>query len=172
MTVQDLQASEYHDYYTTYLNLVPDGVHLLDAFKNNTITTLNFFRSISKDKLDYRYDEGKWSVKEVFQHLIDTERVFQFRCFHIGRHDKAALPGFEQNDYIEPSGADKKSIELLLEEFEAVRNGFITLLKGLTPEDLKQIGKANNTNTSARAIAFINLGHYIHHINITKERYL
>ncbi len=172
MTRQELNTSEYNSFYEGYLSLVPGEVDLTYGFEVNTKAVLEFFRSIPEEKLNYRYAEGKWSIKEVFQHLIDTERVFQFRCFHIARHDKTPLPGFEQNDYIEPSKANNKSKEDLIEEFKAVRLGFVTLLKSLSKEDLKQVGVANSANTSARAFAFINLGHCQHHINITKERYL
>ncbi|TYA71635.1 DinB family protein [Seonamhaeicola marinus] len=172
MTKRELQTSEYNEFYSGYLSQLSDDTELVSGFEANSKTVLDFFQSIPHEKLEYRYDEGKWSIKEVFQHLIDTERVFQFRCFHIGRHDKTPLPGFEQNDYIAPSKADAKSIETLITEFKTVRQSFIDLLNGLTNEDLNQVGIANGGNTSARAIAFINLGHYLHHINITKERYL
>ncbi len=172
MTRQELNTSEYNSFYEGYLSLVPGEVDLASGFEANTKAVLEFFQSIPEEKLNYRYAEGKWTIKEVFQHLIDTERVFQFRCFHIARHDKTPLPGFEQNDYIEPSKANNKSKEDLIEEFKAVRLGFVTLIKSLSKGDLKQVGVANGANTSARAFAFINLGHFQHHINITKERYL
>lgn len=172
MTRQELTTSEYNPFYKGYLSLVSENVELISGFESNTKKVLEFFKSIPTEKLDYRYGDDKWTIKEVIQHLIDTERVFQFRCFHIGRHDKTPLPGFEQNDYIAPSKANNKTFELLLEEFKVVRRSFTVLLKSLTVEDLNQIGNANNDNMSARAIAFINLGHYNHHINIIKERYL
>ncbi|TGV00378.1 DinB family protein [Flavivirga rizhaonensis] len=133
---------------------------------------LQFFESIPSDKLNYRYAEGKWSIKEVFQHLIDTERIFQHRCFRFSRHDKTSISGFEQDDYIAPSLANDKSLESLIEEFNAVRQSFIVLLKSLNDVDLKFIGNASSSNMSARAAAFTILGHSIWHINIINERYL
>ena len=172
MTKQELDTSEYNSYYNNYLNLVSNDTELINGYKEDASKVLEYFSSIPEDKLNYRYAEGKWSIKEVLQHLIDTERVFQFRCFHFARHDKTTLPGFEQNDYIVPSNATNKSIEDLLEEFKVVRKGFIILLKSLSSKDLNQVGNANGSDMSARAAAFIILGHSRWHINIINERYL
>ncbi|WP_282135429.1 DinB family protein [Seonamhaeicola maritimus] len=172
MTKQELNTSEYNPFYSGYLSLVSVDTELIQGFEANANTVSSFFQSIPIDKWDYAYAEGKWTIKETFQHMIDTERVFQFRCFHIARHDKTSLPGFEQNDYIMPSKANSKTIEALLEEFIAVRKSFVALLKSLSTEDLIQIGIANGSDMSARAIAYINLGHCQHHINVINERYL
>ena len=122
--------------------------------------------------MEYKYAAGKWSIKEVFQHIIDTERVFLYRCFRIARHDKTPLTGFEQDDYIVPSKANSKSIESLLEEYQTVRQNSIVLLKSLSETDLKHLGNASDHMLSARAAAFMTLGHEIHHIEVIKERYL
>ncbi|WP_299549774.1 DinB family protein [Seonamhaeicola sp.] len=172
MIRQELKTSEYNSFYSGYLSLVSDDVELISGYEADANMVLEFFSSIPEDKLDYKYAEGKWSIKEVFQHVIDTERVFQFRCFHIARQDKTPVPGFEQNDYIAPSNATNKSIEDLIEEFTAVRKSFIVLLKSLSSEDLLQVGNANGSDMSARAAAYIILGHSRHHINIINERYL
>ena len=131
-----------------------------------------FFKSIPKEKLEYKYADDKWTIKEVFQHIIDTERIFMYRCLRIARHDKTALAGFEQNDYIIPSKANSKSIESLLEEYRTTRQYSIVLLKSLSDEDLKYIGQASDNVMSARSTAFSTIGHEIHHVNIIEERYL
>ena len=143
-----------------------DGFYL--GLKNVT----DFFKSISNDKLTYKYAEDKWTIKEIFQHIIDTENIFMYRCLRIARHDQTPLAGFDQNDYILPSLANKKSIELLLEEYQAVRQNFIVLLKSLSETDLNFVGNANGSNLSARSAAFIILGHELWHTKIIKERYL
>ena len=120
----------------------------------------------------YRYEAGKWSIKEIFQHLIDTERIFIHRCFRIARNDKTALTGFDQNIYIEPTVQIENLWMIWLEEFRAVRQHSINLLYSLTDEDLKNIGTANDSPMSARAAAFTIIGHEIWHIGIIKERYL
>ena len=172
MKTSDLKATEYNEYYYRYINLISKEIKLLDGFEKDRDMVLQFFQSIPVGKLNYSYAEGKWSIKEVFQHLIDTERVFQHRCFRIARHDKTSISGFEQDDYIAPSLANNKSLEMLIEEFDSVRQSYIVLLKSLTDKDLKFIGNANGSDLSARAAAFIVLGHSIWHINVIKERYL
>ncbi|MFG6685955.1 DinB family protein [Mariniflexile sp. HNIBRBA6329] len=172
MTISELQTTEYHTFYSNYLALVPKDLSLIDGFKDSSQDIIDFFQNIPAIKLNYAYANEKWNVKEVFQHLIDTERVFQYRCFCMARQDKTSLPGFEQNDYISPSNAKNKSLESLIEEFKTVRQSFIALLNSLNDEDLKCIGVANGNAMSARAAAFIILGHYQWHIDIIKERYL
>jgi uncharacterized damage-inducible protein DinB len=172
MKVRALKASEYNRYYKTYIDKVNKETNLIDGFINGQDYVLHFFKDIPEDKLDYRYAEDKWSIKEVFQHIIDTERVFMYRCFRIARHDKTPLAGFEQDDYVKPSNADKKSLQALLEEYQSVRQSFIVLLKSLLNTDLKYIGHASGNPLSARAAAFIVLGHETHHIEVVKKHYL
>ena len=172
MKITDVNPAEYSDFYSNYLSLVPKEISLIDGFIKGSTYVAAFFENLPSIKLNYAYAHEKWSVKEVFQHLIDTERVFQYRCFCIARNDKTPLPGYEQNDYIVPSNAKNKSLQSLIEEFKAVRQSFITLLKSLNEEHLQYIGNANGNAMSARAAAFIVLGHYLWHIHIIKERYL
>ena len=172
MTTKDLNPSEYNQFYSTYIDMIPKELELVDGFYLGLKQVTDFFKSISNDKLTYKYAEDKWTIKEIFQHIIDTENIFMYRCLRIARHDQTPLAGFDQNDYILPSLANKKSIELLLEEYQAVRQNFIVLLKSLSETDLKFVGNANGSNLSARAAAFIILGHELWHIKIIKERYL
>ncbi|WP_308992521.1 DinB family protein [Mariniflexile litorale] len=172
MKISDVQSTEFNEFYSNYLALVPKNILLKDGFKESSEEIIDFFQNIPAIKLNYAYANQKWSVKEVLQHLIDTERVFQYRCFCIARRDVTSLPGYEQDDYIVPSEAKNKSLESLLEEFKSVRQSFIVLLHSLNKEDLEFLGNANGNPMSARAAAFIVLGHYQWHINIIKERYL
>lgn len=172
MTIKDLETTEYNTYYTRYINLVSKDVNLLEGFNEDYNMVIQFFQTIPAGKLNYAYAEGKWNIKEVFQHLIDTERVFQYRCFRIARHDKTPISGFEQDDYILPSNAKNKSLEALIDEFKSVRQSFIVLLKSLSEDDLKFIGNASGSDLSARAAAFMILGHSVWHIDVIKQYYL
>lgn len=172
MKITDLTINEYNPYFSNYLSKLPKSTNLISGFKEGNTQVFQFFNTISEDKLDYRYEADKWSIKEVFQHIIDTERVFIYRCFRISRHDKTPLTGFEQDDYVLPSNADKKSLDDLLEEYKTTRNYSINLLQGLNKYDLKFLGTVDGSPMSARAAAFIILGHEIHHINVIKELYL
>ncbi len=172
MTTKDLKETEFNAYYSNYIEKLSKETNLIDGFIEGLDATSQFFQLIPSDKVNYRYAENKWSVKEIFQHIIDTERIFMHRCFRIARHDKTALAGFDQDIYVEPSQANTKSMESLLQEYSLVRQNSIVLLNSLNDDDLKFIGSANGDNISARAAAFVILGHEIHHIDVIKERYL
>jgi len=168
----DLDESEFDPYYGRYISKNDKNITLIEGLELGFGSIINFFRSIPVKKFNYRYLPEKWSVKEIFQHLIDTERVFIYRCFRIARGDKTSLPGFDQNIFIEPSGANQKSLEILLEEFNSTRKSSISLINSLSDENLKSIGNANGGPMSARAAAFIITGHEIWHMEIIKEMYL
>jgi uncharacterized damage-inducible protein DinB len=124
------------------------------------------------DKFDYRYAEGKWTIKDIIQHVIDTERIFAYRALRISRNDITPLPGFEENDYVENTKANERGIQDLLAEFSAVRYATLFLFKSFSEEQLKRIGTASGTAISVRAIGFIIIGHQKHHQNVFQERYL
>ena len=172
MKKQELQPTEFNEFYTGYLSKIPDNTSLKKGFEDDKENIIKFFSSISKDKLEYRYQPGKWSIKEVLQHIIDTERIFMYRVLRIARKDITPIEGFDQDIYIKPSGANDKTIEALLEEFKTTRLYSINLLNSISNENLCSIGVANNSPASARACAFILLGHSVWHMDIIKERYL
>lgn len=172
MTTKDLQANEFDPYYGRYIYKLKDNTSLRDSFELGKAAVIDFFKNLPEEKLTYRYAEGKWSPKEILQHLIDTERIFMYRCFRIARNDKTELAGFDQNLYIEPSGAQHKSLEELLYEFFTVRESSIALVSSLQEKDLKAVGISNGGNMSARAAAFTIPGHEIWHMDIIAERYL
>ncbi len=172
MTTQDLKSSEYNEYYKRYIDKLSPKILLREGYKVGKDSVLDFFKSIPKDKLEFRYDIGKWTVKEVLQHLIDTERIFMYRCFRIARRDSAPLMGFDQDIYVEPSMANVKSIDDLLKEYEINRNNSIVMIDSLSDDDLKFVGIASDSPMSARAAAFTILGHDIWHMDVIKVRYL
>ncbi len=172
MTKSDLRSNEYDSYYQRYIDKLAGSVSLRSGFEAGKRMVINFFKSIPEEKLTYRYQPEKWSVKEILQHLIDTERVFMYRCFRIARKDTTPLAGFDQNIYISPSGAHQKSIDDLLNEFIINRNNSIVLLTSIADQHLKFIGNANGGEMSARAAAFTIIGHDVWHMDVIKERYL
>lgn len=172
MHIGDLEAHEYDAYYGRYISKLPVGTAILDAFEKGQEDVIAFFKAVPEDKLTYRYESEKWSILEVLQHLVDTERIFSHRAFRIGRGDTTPLANFDQNRYIQPSGADKKSLDQLLTEFEAGRKASMILLSSLSATDLCQIGTASGRPLSARAAACVIPGHDIWHMEIIKERYL
>ena len=172
MTIKELIASEFDPYYGRYIDKLPGQVELRKSFELGKGSVVGFFNAIQKEKHNYAYDEGKWTCKEILQHLIDTERIFQYRCFRIARNDSTELAGFDQNIYVEPSLASTKGMSALVDEFMAIRNSSLSLINSLSDEDLRNIGIANGGKMSARAAAFVITGHEIWHMDIISERYL
>lgn len=172
MTVTDLSANEFNAYYSTYINLVGKEVSLLDGLRHGKKQTSSFIESIEEEKLGYAYQASKWTIKEVIQHLIDCERVFAFRAFCISRNDKAEFPGFDQDDYVLSSEANRKTKSDLLNEYNTQRTATIAMFESLDELMLTRIGTASNSALSARAAGFITIGHDLHHCNVIQEKYL
>jgi hypothetical protein len=164
-------ASEYPEYYKPYVNLVPDG-DLLSLLKENLVNTIELFESLSEDAGQFRYAENKWSIKEVLGHMTDTERIMSYRLLRVGRGDQTALAGFNENEYVEGSQISKLPIKKILEDFIATRKATITLIQNMPEDAWANIGLANNTEVTARAIGYIIAGHALHHFNIISDRYL
>ncbi|WP_299124419.1 DinB family protein [uncultured Winogradskyella sp.] len=172
MTKLDLNPSEFDDYYLRYIDKLSNKTDLRKGFADGEIALIDFLKSIPKDKWSYRYQPEKWTIKEVLQHLIDTERIFMYRCFRIARRDKTALAGYDQDVYIKPSEADNKSIDDLLTEFTVNRKHSISLLNSLSDEDLSFVGNSSGYPMSARAAAFTVIGHDIWHMEVIQNNYL
>lgn len=161
----------YPAYFENYINLVHANT-LSEAIDKYSKPISDFYTTIPEEKLDYRYAPNKWSIKEVLQHITDTERIFAYRALRIARQDKTPLAGFDENKYVLASNAATRSWQSLLEEFEAVRKSTDLLLQSFTPDQLQQAGMTNEQSNTTVAISFIVFGHILHHINILKERYL
>lgn len=168
----EIQPNEYNAYYGHYIKKNDQNTELIDALSQGIPETISFFESLPEDKLLHRYEEGKWTPKEVLLHLIDTERVFVYRALRFARKDETALMGFEQNDFVANSLANERTIPSLLEEYKATRASSIALFKNLDTKLLSTTGTASNSAMSARAAGFIVCGHERHHIEIIKEKYL
>ncbi len=172
MTRADLKPTEYNAYYERYIQQTSGETTLIEGLKADQKMVIDFFSSLSKDKLEYRYQPEKWTIKELLQHIIDTERIFMYRLLRIARKDTTPLSGFDQDIYVDPSEANNKSMEDLIGEFAATRMYSLNLISSISDENLKNIGTASDSPVSARACGFILLGHSVWHIDIIKERYL
>ena len=171
MKAIDLNTSEYNSYYETYVSKAGD-LSLLEALSESFNTTLAFFNGLPENKMEFAYSEGKWTVKEVIQHIIDTERVFAYRALRFSRKDNTELPGFDENAYTPSSEANRRTKTSLIEEYTHVRKSTISLFNSFTNDMLLLNGKASGGNMSVRAICFINICHEKHHCQVIKERYL
>ena len=171
MNKDQLNKNEYNPYYQAYIDKA-EVTDLIEGLRQNGKRVISFLESIPDDKYDYAYAEGKWTLKELIQHVIDTERIFTFRALSFARKEKAALPGYEENDYAASSNANRRTKESLLNELSIVRQATIVLFESFTDEMLLHVGNASNSDVSVRAIGFILIGHENHHYKIIKERYL
>jgi uncharacterized damage-inducible protein DinB len=165
------EPSAYGDFYQNYIDLVPQA-DLFDALLTSTSNSFGFWNSIPEEKGNYRYAEDKWSIKELLQHIIDTERIFSYRALAFARGEKAALPGYDEDNYAENCYADLRSLDSLVKELQLVRKSTIMLFETFDTSVLDNVRKASGSNLSVRAAGFIIVGHEIHHINVMKERYL
>ncbi len=171
-TVKDLDHSEFNAFYRNYVELVKPDQELLESLKDGKDKSLSFYAEIPEDKWRFAYQSGKWTILEVLQHVIDTERIFCYRALRIGRGDKTPLPGFEQDDYITPSRANQRQMHELLDEYALVRDCTISLFKHFDEEALAFKGTASDATLTTRAAGFIICGHEIHHANVIQSKYL
>jgi uncharacterized damage-inducible protein DinB len=146
--------------------------HVKDAFQNQADVINNFFDKISEEKSGHAYAPGKWTIKELLQHIIDAERVFAYRALCFARKDAASLPGFDENNYADNSYANERDWQSLVDELKAVRKTTEILFDSFNTDMLNHSGIANNNPVTVNAIGFIIVGHLNHHMNIISERYL
>ncbi|MEM9545852.1 MAG: DinB family protein [Bacteroidota bacterium] len=162
------QEGEYNSYFQRYIDKVKGNP--IQALEDQLEYYLEYIKTNS-DRMDYRYAEGKWSIRESLMHVIDTEQIFAYRALRISRGDKTALAGFDQDDYIANSNFDHISPSDLIELFTNQRQNTISMMKRFTEEQLKNLGVASGSDTSVRALVYMTAGHAQHHIDIFEERY-
>jgi hypothetical protein len=157
--------------FLTYINLVKED-DLLAALQKNSKRFSKLLKKIPRKKINFSYAEGKWTLKEMLQHIIDAERVFVYRALTFARKDVAQLPGFDENEWAITSKAVKRKWDDLVDEFEFLRASTEFMFASLDEEQLVHAGTANNLQLNAVAMGFVCVGHVQHHMNIMMERYL
>jgi len=161
----------YPVYFKNYVDQVPDE-DLLPGFQNQAAVIKQFLGSITEEQSNYAYDTGKWTIKEVLQHIIDAERIFNYRALCFARKEATSLPGFDENAYADNSNANSRSWQDLVDEFLTVRSSTEYLYKSFTDEALATSGISNNNPATVLSFGFITLGHFYHHKKVLQERYL
>lgn len=162
-------AEEFGAFYQGYIDkVVGDPIEVL----SNQFYQYATFINDNSDRMDYRYADGKWSIRESLIHLIDTEQIFAYRALRISRGDKTPLAGFNQDDYIKDNDFSHITTEDILEEFENQRRATLSMIKKFTTAQINNWGVASNANTSVRALIYIIAGHAQHHLDLFNERYL
>ncbi len=160
------------DYYHYYFDLSFGMEDLLEGLKKNCEDLVAFFQTIPEEKFNFRYADGKWSLKEVLMHIIETERILAYRALSFSRFDETNLPGFDENKFILHSNTNSRSYASLLTEFISIRTANLTMFSGFSDEMFDFQGSANNTKTTARGIAWFIIGHAKHHSKVIQERYI
>jgi hypothetical protein len=165
---KDVIAAEF---FQRYLNLVKED-DVVKALKKNTKQFRKLLETIPKKKIEYAYAEGKWTIKQLLQHVIDAERVFVYRAMTFSRKDATPLPGFDENQWADHADTKHRQWSDLVDEFRALRKSTELLFESLTEDQLLSTGTAGNHPANALAFGFICAGHALHHSTIIKERYL
>ena len=163
------QTQDYPEAYHNYIKLVEGDV--IDLLTQQASNFSNFINN-HVEKADYAYAPGKWTIKEMLGHIIDTERIMVFRLTCFARNEKAQIPGFEEDEYVANANFKDRSLFSLSEEFVALRKANMFLINSLSDEELDRIGNANGKSINVRSLVYVLAGHVMHHTNVLKERYL
>lgn len=145
---------------------------ITEAYQKNSEKNIEFFQTISEQQSGYRYAADKWSIREVLQHVIDTERIFCYRALAFARGDKTSLPGFDENLYARNAHANDRTWQSLVQEYESVCGSTMSLINSFNDDDYSRPGIASSHSVSVLAMLFAIVGHASHHVHILKERYL
>ncbi len=165
-------SKTYNPYFQRYIDLVPEGAYG-DLYDENTKLTVAFFSQMPTDKHDYKYASDKWTVKQILMHLIDSDRVMACRILAAARGDgQSVMPPMDENEYAAQAPFTNRTMDDILSEFLAVRASTKHLLFNLSAEQCELTCNMLGFNTSVNALAYIIIGHTIHHMNVIQERYI
>lgn len=163
--------TDFEKYIQRYLDLVPSE-NWIEELKNSGKQTLEIYEEFTEEQGNYAYAEGKWSLKMLLQHLIDTEKVFAYRAMRFSRKDQSLVSGFDEESWADNSYAETRTLKSLIKEFKVTRKQSVIFFKTLPTEALQLIGIVNGNEIKVETIGKLTVGHNIHHLNIIKERYL
>ena len=163
--------NDYPVYFSGYINQVAEN-DLEDAFQNQSLIIPGFLQSISEEKSKHAYAEGKWTIKELLQHITDAERIFNYRTLCIARKETQSLLSFDENEYAAHSYANAREWQSLTDEFIHLRRSTDDLYNSFNEEMRWQKGLSNQNTISVLSLGFITVGHFAHHKKIIEERYL
>ncbi len=158
-------------FYDPYIARVKDS-DILTTLEDQMNSTYELLNNIGEDKGNYAYEPGKWTIKEITGHLIDSERVFGYRALRFSRKDNTELAGYEQDDYVANSDYNSRPLAELAEELLNLRKANLSMFRSFTDNMLQMTGVANGSEVSVDALLYIIAGHEKHHINVIKEKYL
>ena len=165
-------ASEYPVYFDRYISKVPSEGDVLDLLRSQVRETSSLVAALNEEQAEFRYAEGKWSVKQLVGHVADTERVMSYRALCFARGETQPLPGFDENQFVANAKFDARTTADLLEEFRALRDSTVRLFASFDEEEVTRRGIASGKEISVGALVYVVAGHEIHHQGVLRERYL
>jgi uncharacterized damage-inducible protein DinB len=166
------ESSEYPPYAAAYVNLVV-GNDILSILASQLEQSTALLKNVDDRRAsEFSYAPGKWTIKQILGHIIDTERIFSYRAHHVARNDAVVLPGFEQDDYVAAGSFNERTLKSLIDEFRIVRQSTIALFQNLPEQAWMRQGNANKYSVTVRGVAFLAAGHELHHVKILREKYL
>jgi hypothetical protein len=166
--------TEYAPHYKIYIDSIEprNAENLLEFLSTQVDKISSLISGLSKDEANYRYAEGKWTIKELLGHIADSERIFSYRLLCVARGEKKSLLAYDEDSYAKNGNFSKRSVKSLVDEFTFLRKSLLLLIENFDEEIFNRRGLANNKEVTVRALFFIIAGHTQHHINILKEKYL
>lgn len=166
-----MTSNKYEGYFSYYISRANDRP-LLELLNEQELSIGQFFSKLSSEKIEYAYDEGKWTVKEVLFHIIETEIIMMYRAIRISRGDTTPMPGYDENLMIKNSRVSTMNIDDLLSLFRQTRKTTLFYYNYFSQEDLQQSGTFSENDLDVKGIGYLIAGHAIHHMEIIEERYL
>jgi hypothetical protein len=170
MTPERPSEKEFAPFYAGYVGLVPE-TDIIPVLRQQPAELDAFARVVPEDGESFRYGPEKWSIREVFGHMNDGERVFGYRLFCISRGEQASLPGFDEKTYVAAAGYDRRALKDLVQDFGRLRESNVALLENLDDAAWRRAGNANGSGVSVRALSYIMAGHVRHHLGVLESRY-
>ena len=164
------RTGDNNPYYDRYISLIGDD-DIIEVLEEQRKKSEKFLKTFTEKQGDYSYADGKWTMKEVLGHVIDTEKIMAYRALAFARGEKQSLPGFEQDDYVAESNFNNRSLADLINEFLTVRDSNIILFKSFDEEILNRRGIASESEVTVLALIYIIAGHEKHHMKILREKY-
>ncbi len=164
------KPEDYDAIYGGYISLIGDD-DIIEVLEEQRKTSKKFLKSFTEKQGYYSYADGKWTVKEVLGHVIDTEKIMAYRALAIARGEKQSLPGFEQDEYVAESNFNNRSLDDLINEFLTARESNLILFKSFDEEIFIRRGIASESEVTVLALIYINAGHEKHHMKILSEKY-
>ena len=162
--------TEFQKYIQRYLDLIPSQ-NWMEEMAKSEAETLQIYSILNDETALYKYEEGKWTLKEMLLHIIDTERIFQYRALSFARNETQDLLGFDENLFAENSLANERTLKSLIDEYKANRQSSIILFENFSEKVLAKTGTSSGNRISVKQLGYLIIGHNLHHLNVIRERY-